>query len=464
MLQPSFRKAILKHQHKNVNANLIWGAPLPSQLASLLGDGCRQLHELGYHASCFPEGDGLTLNHPTYSPVNALKDICLAFPWLDIADKKRTEDDLYGDEIAKCKVLVPIEKLHLTTSISIEPYHFFPPIGHDESNEPHPWHEHLSTTNSMEIWEAYELSPDENSSGITKIDFLLTYPLVEVSVDIPYRELIAAKEYPDGMSPLLRRCSECADRGLDLIRLEECNYKRHEHLPCIAGQLLDGFHAAYVIPPSNSPFRPKLYCHFASPFQVIPNWLGLDVHGELSQDISDIAPIVFGTTKDEMSQRIRGAVRAVGQAFYILTPEARFLSLVVALDGLCSPKKNWNGLAHHSYIAAVGANGEVSRFKFWLETFCAAYSDVRNPIVHQGSSFIELEIVPAKVSNHIVWLIRSCINTVIDRQIKTVDNLHSYTLGMLTSPDFKQALAEFVNGVNESQAYSKHLKMPKWKN
>lgn len=463
MPQPTSRKAILKHQRKNVNANLIWGPPLPSNFDLLLNDGCKKLRQLGYSASLFPEGDGLTLNHSEYSPINALAEIRLAFPWLDIVDKQRTQADLYdGDETARCTILVPVEQFQLTTKINIAPYSFIPPISHNEIITSHPWHEYLSAADTEAIWRLRESLQNKDSLGITRADLLLTYPLIEVSIDIPYKELFAANEYPDGSSPLLRRCSEFADRGLDLIRLEECNYRHHERLPSIAGQLLDGFHAAYVIPPFSSPFKPQLYCHFASPFQVIPNWLGLDVDRELSVESDDLAPIVFGSAIDEVSQRVRGAIRTVGQSFYILTPEARFLSLIVALDGLCAPKRRWNGLAHHSYIAAVGADGEVARFKFWMETFNTAYSIMRNPIVHQGSSFIELGIAPSQVCDHMVSLIRSCISTVTNHQIEKIEDLHSHILSTLTTSGFQKVLADFVDELNKAKTHGNSCVIPKW--
>jgi len=455
------RRAVLKHQNGHASANLIWGTPLHADLAARVPDGCHALRALGYFASPFPEGDGVAFSHPEYSPGSALIHVRAHFSWLDITDRQLPRHDLYGDEVVQCKALVPVERLHLTVSIDAKPYRFIPAIGQDESGIPHPWHDYLSGADADSIYSARETAKRSGQLGILRDDFLLTYPIVEISIDISYRELFAAEEYADGASPLLRRCSEYADRGVDLLRLEQCSYQQLERLPGIAGQLLDGFHAAYVVP-STGPFKPKLYCHLATAFQVSPNWLGLDVDREVNDSTITLAPIVHGPARDEMSQRVRGAIRAVGQAFYILTPEARFLSLVFALDGLCDPKKTWTGLAHHSYIAAVGSDGDSARFEKWLLIFDAAYANIRNPIVHCGRSFIELGADPAEVSDQMTFLIGSCVDAIVRHTINTLYDLHAHVLLTLNEPSFQVILKNFLDRENASRSADKQLKMPKW--
>jgi hypothetical protein len=306
---------------------------------------------------------------------------------------------------------VPVEKLHLTSILEAAPYRFIPALGDDENDDTHPWHEYFSDADPEAIYKAREIARQKDHLGISCDEILLTYPLIETTIMIPRKELVVANEYPDGMGQLLRRCAECADRGLDLLRWEQCNYRQLERICSMAGQLLDGFHAAYVMP-KDGVIRPTLYCHLVTPYQVAPNWLGLDVDHS-GMDSFLLAPIVHESSGNEIALRLRGAVRSASQAFYILTPENRFLSLIFSLDGLCAPEKKWLGLTHHSYIAAVAADGSIAQFDRWLRFFDDVYANIRNNLVHGGSSFIELEIDPNEVSDQLMILLRSCVKTYI---------------------------------------------------
>jgi hypothetical protein len=455
------RLAILKHQKGNIYANLLWGLPLPPSLDIYVAKSCQALKEFGYFASAFPEKDGVTISHPNYSRETALADVQKAFYWLDITDKLASISQLYENEVVQCTILVPVEKLHLTCLLEVEPYRFIPALGFDESGNLHPWYTYFSENSIDSIYNAREAAQRRGSLGIDCDDALLTYPLVETEISIPYRELLVANEYPDGMSPLLLRCAEYADRGLDLLRIEQCNYKQLERLCSRAGQLLNGFHAAYVIPKDGA-IPPTLYCHLASPYQVAPNWLGLDVD-TVGYFSFILAPIVHSITGDEISLRVRGAVRAYGQAFYILSAESRFLSLIFTLDGLCAPKKNWSGLTHHSYIAAVAANGDVTQFNQWLRFFDKAYSNIRNKLVHEGASFIEIGEDADQISNKLMLLLRACISTVSHHSFSKISDLQASIISEMKSSLFQEVIKTYTM---EKQALSpsiKHLTMPNWK-
>lgn len=89
------RRAILKHQHGNYSANLVWGPTLAPDLASQLTSSCDGLSSLGYEVSPFPEGDGVTFTHPQYSKEQALGHVDENFRWLAVTDKSLDEDQLY---------------------------------------------------------------------------------------------------------------------------------------------------------------------------------------------------------------------------------------------------------------------------------------------------------------------------------------------------------------------------------
>lgn len=456
------RVAILKHQRGCVSANLFWGPPLPAGRQALVVDACAVLRELGYSASPFPEGDGVTMSHPTYSPTAALADVSSQFSWLDITDEPIGQGELYGNETVECTILVPVEKLHLTCLVEAPPYFFIPALGHEEDGSNHAWHDYLSAASFDAIRRSFETARKSGNLGISRDDHLLVYPLIQTTISIPYRELFEAQAHADGMTPLLLRCAEYADRGLDLLRLEYCNYRHHEQLCGTAGQLIDGFHAAYVIP-NQGPVEPRLYCHLATPYGVTPNWLGLEVAYSLNSETVALAETAHSSAVSEILSRVRGALRAGGQAFYILTPEARFLSLIFALDGLCCPKKRWTGLTHHAYIAAVGANGDVEKFDKWLRIFDSAYSSIRNPIVHGGTSFIELGANPVDASDQIMFLLHSCVEGVVGRSVETIGSLIDIVIAELETPEFQSVLAAYIGQKSAPEPSKKSVTLPKWK-
>lgn len=455
------RKALFTHQRGNVRANLVWGPPLAPDLAAQVGPACAGLRALGYCASPFPEGDGVSLGHDQYTPQVALADVRARFPWLAVTDVGLTEGDLYEGVALHCTVLVPVERFHLTRVVDAAPYRLIPPLGADETGAPHPWGDYFGPVGERALAAARKEARRRGTLGITRPEHLLAYPLVETAVEIPVREITGAAQSADGQIPLLRRCAEAGDRGLDLVRLQECTFSRHERLCGMAGQLLDGFHAAYVIPPGPR-FTPKLYCHLASPFQVAPNWLGLDLDRDLDDDTRALAPVVHATAGSDVALRVRGGLRAAGQAFYVLTPEARFLSLVFAADGLCAPKRAWSGFPHHAYVAAVAAAGDGPRFGAWLRSLNRAYSEVRNPIVHRGASFIELGVDPADAADALVDLLRACAEAIIRRGATTVADLRARVLAELRSAPMQEELRRVVAEVNSTHAADQHVAMPSW--
>jgi hypothetical protein len=450
------RLAVLRHQKENSNANLLWGPPLAHEMGLRVDESCKGLQSLGYFASPYPEGDGVTVSHPDYSPETALAEIRAHFPWIDITDAKIPVSKLCGEQTVECTILVPVEKLHLTHLIHTNSYRFIPAMGCDEYEEIHPWCEELSDP---------------------KDKILLRLPLIETTVTLPYSELFLANEYPDGMGPLLRRCAEYADRGLDLLRLDQCTYQQLERICSMAGQLLSGFHSAYVIP-NDGPIKPQQYCHLVSPMQFTPNWLGLDTDRDLRRGLAVLAPIVHSPTGPEMFLRVRGAIRAAGQAFYILTWESRFLSLIFALDGLCAPKKKWAGLTHHAYIVVIAANGRAIYFNKWLRRFDEMYTKIRNPIVHHGTSFIELNDDAAKASSDLVSILLACVRTILkssdpelqspfdtftEASFDTVQDLQNWAITELNTPEFQQIIEKYIEEKNASRPSSdKPLKLPRW--
>lgn len=455
------RKAVLRHQYGDHNANLIWGPPLPPAEEAQLPASCGAMRERGYEVALYHEGDGASLHHAQYTPAQAIADVRSCFTWLDVADRDREESELYACIDVECTILVPVECLTLDALINLPPYRFIPAIA-DDGGDDHPWHDYLSPAGAAQLYAAREKARRDGVLGLTREDLLLTYPLVETRAQLPMTELLAAQQAGDGPSPLLRRCAEVCDRGLDLVRYREVTYRQLERSCGLAGQLLGGFHAAYVIP-ANGPITPRLYCHFATPISAMPNWIGLHVDWSDDAELAPLAPVVHAAHGQEMALRLRATLRAVGQAFYVLTPEVRFVGLLVAVDALCAPEKGWAGLSHRAYVAAVASGGDPAKFRTWLHEFDDAYSNVRNPVVHRGASFIELSADVALYCDRIVSLLKDCIESIAASAHQTSAQLRAACVSALTNGVLAPEIQQYVNATNSSLAPgAKPIKSPKW--
>lgn len=79
--------AILKPPHHEYNGNLLWNVASVVGKEREISESLDQLRKLGYWASPFPEGDGVTLNDETKSIAidELLEDVRRCFKWLDIS-------------------------------------------------------------------------------------------------------------------------------------------------------------------------------------------------------------------------------------------------------------------------------------------------------------------------------------------------------------------------------------------
>ncbi len=77
--------AVLHHQRANVHANLLWRT-LSSKERDMIAASLDALRRLGYDASPFPEGDGITFGHSTYVEAEALEHVRQSFDWLQVVE------------------------------------------------------------------------------------------------------------------------------------------------------------------------------------------------------------------------------------------------------------------------------------------------------------------------------------------------------------------------------------------
>ncbi len=120
----------------------------------------------------------------------------------------------------------------------------------------------------------------------------------------------------------------------------------------------------------------------------------------------------------------------------------------------------WREFVHHAYIVAIAADGDALQFENHLQKFNEAYTDIRNPIIHRGGSFIELNVEPATISSYMMRLANSCISSIVKYRIETVEELHIHAINSLKTPEFEQVLSDFMDRLKEAQPDRKLPKIP----
>lgn len=342
-----------------------------------------------------------------------------------------------------CEILVPVAKLWVEDLFSIGGYTFIPPVedgGFTSDN--HPWYELLEDVPGTFRPEAETFG--QWAESVNRSRDLLHYPLIRCSVDLPQSDLLLLDMDRGARLRVLRQAAEHADAGLDLLRTAYCNYRRPEYLPNPAGELADGTTVIYLTS-AHPPLRQPLIAEIARPIKTSNNWLGLEASVLNEPFYAWLAGVMDGSHSNQLIDRVRGAVRASAQSFYTTYDEARYLALIFALDGLCAPDRNWRGWKHRTYIAAVAANGSLSRFEKGLEEFEYLYSDIRNKLVHGGASFASLGVEALSWTDKLHSLLISCVQTIESNSFHSVSQLHGSMTSLLRQPDYGFAIARVIS-------------------
>ena len=124
------------------------------------------------------------------------------------------------------------------------------------------------------------------------------------------------------------------------------------------------------------------------------------------------------------------------------------MNLIFTLDGLAAPKKNWKGWKHRIYIAVLVCDEKIEKFKHSLKNYDYLYSEVRNQLVHEGGDFYELPCEPKKSTQDIFLYIKKIIILIEEKGFKTVVDLRSYAISILSNPDYISAYEWVIYEVN----------------
>lgn len=403
----------------NYHGNLLWNATDIKGKNSLIHQSLGMLSAMGYWASPFPEGDGVTFScqGKEKSADQILSDFKKAFPWLEIelstsGDANTELAELAPDAEVRCTIIVPLGCIFIEKSFSIGDYRFV-------------------------CRREFDKFPEERLG-----DFDTEY--LEFDANLSYPDLLRINKTVAHNDIVINKCLSLAEHAMDVVRYQFCSFVRPEFTPNPAGQQANGLYAIEIIPDGSTHLKACSLSGISRPMSMSNNWLGLEVEGSPSRTL--LLGIMAGRS-DELGISVRTTLRGCRQSFYALGDESKFLNLVFALDGLAHPKA-WKGWKHRTYLAALISHGNKSQFSKILLRYDELYTEVRNKLVHGGKDFYELDYEPNKSCDDIYEYIKSVINLIQLQSLSTVKELHNYAHNVLVRPEISAIYTKVIQEVS----------------
>lgn len=431
-------KATLLPPYNNYNGNLLWRRVELQGNEELLVQSLKQVVELGYWASAFPEGDGVTFNDRTgaRSKEQILADFVAAFPWLDVSigETKNGNTELAKLEVEAevemdvlCTVIVPLERVHFEEPFELGPFRFICRKEFDEAPQ-----------DRLADWDGNYL----------QFDTLLNY-----------QDLLRINHTISDNDQVISKCLALAEHALDVIRFFFSSFNRPEFTPNPAGQLDDGTYVVEIFPHGLTHLKPVNLMGITRPMSASNNWLGPEINSGDFRAREYLIAMLTGQSH-QLALAIKASLRSCRQSFYSLGDESRFLSLVFALDGLVHPQKKWMGWQHRTYVAALVSHGNVNRFRSVLVRYEELYADIRNELVHNGKDFYELAQEPRQCCQDMYGFIISVVELIANKGLMTVDELHAQATQWLVTPAFKKCYEEEIQRICTQR--NSDIRLPKW--
>lgn len=431
-------EARLLPPRKTYLGNLVWRKETSIEKPAEISISLERLRALGYWASAFPEGDGVTFKYErdAYQKNNTemLADFRTCFTWINIelASSGDSNSELAKleteDASLNCTVIVPIEKIFIQETLTIGKYIFFC----DSQLDPEPW-ERLS----------------DHKGAYLQFDCQLAY-----------KDLLRLNQTIDHNDYVINKCLSLAEHALDLVRYSHSSFTVKELTPNPAGQSEDGFYDVEIIPRGQTHLKPLKLSGISRPLSVSNNWLGPQVDDFCYPGIPYLSAIYDNIIENELSASVIGALRSCRQSFYSIGEESQFLNLIFTLDGLANIDKNWTGWKHRTYIAALVCSSSLTAFKKILEEYDSLYVDVRNKLVHEGKDFYEITENSGSASETIFTYIKNIIELIENKSFSTKYELTAHAIDLLKQEQYRLASKEVIDRV--CAARGKGPQYPSW--
>lgn len=420
---------------KPYSGNLLWQKENAVARHAEISLAIEQLRTLGYWASPFPEGDGVTFTENTgnKSCSEMFAEISDCFHWAQVQQAESQDGNeelakLESTETLRCTVIVPLSKIFFENTFVLGSYTFF-------------------------CRKEFDPEPNERLGDFDTPAYLQ----FETSLD--YKDLLRANKEITHDNLVIEKCLSLAEHALDIIRFQFSSFKKREFTPNPAGQLDSGFFAVEITPLGNTHLKPMTLSGISRPMSVSNNWLGPEVSGYEIEGLKLLIDINAGRN-DELAIAVKCVLRSCRQSFYSLGSESRFLNLVFALDGLASPDSNWTGWKYRTYIAALLSGGDAARFETTLVQYDNLYTNVRNKLVHGGLDFYQLPTNPDEACESIYQYIKNIIILIEREKFSTVANLKDYAKTLLQLQSFIIVYQKLIDSAATVQG--KKPSYPQW--
>jgi len=420
----------------NYCGNLLWNKVELNNHERAISNSLTKLRSIGYWASPFPEGDGVTFSIEDKEIVKSddemLEDFIHAFDYLEVTigtsgDSNLELAELDADREMNCIVIVPLEKIFIEKTLYLDPYTFF-------------------------CKKQFDSEPFERLTNIEN-------EYLQFETKLKYKDLLKLNKTFDHNNYVINKCISLAEHALDIVRYVHSSFSRKEFTPNPAGQRDDGFYDIEIIPTERSHLKPFELSGISRPISISNNWLGPEVDHLYEEGVDYLSTIYSGGIENEITQAIIGALRSCRQSFYSLGNESQFLNLVFTLEGLVDPSA-WTGWKQRTYVASLLSGGYVEKFGCSLKKYDELYHDIRNKLVHEGKDFYQLNEDPDKACDEIYNYIKDVVKLASKERFNDMAEMKSYSLNLLQKSEFKDKYTEIINTVSVARGKSPHI--PAW--
>ncbi|MBA1252502.1 hypothetical protein G7021_07500 [Pseudomonas carnis] len=418
--------------------NLVWRREEFVNKNAEISSSLKKLRSLGYWASAFPEGNGVTFSAPSFTADeddrDILEDFRNCFDWIDIEQAQSHDSNTEIAELETdnrtldCTIIIPLEKIYIQKTLTLGKYTYFCRKEFDQ--------------------EPYERLSD------------LETEYVQFNCKLNYRDLLRLNRTIDHNDYVINKCLSLAEHALDIIRYSHSSFKNKAFTPNPAGQRDHGFYDVEIIPSERTHLKPLKLSGISKPLSVSNNWLGPQVDDLFYPGTHYLAAIYNEEITNEISSSVISSLRSCRQSFYSIGSESQFLNLLFTLDGLADPEKKWTGWKHRSYIAALICERSPHKFHSILEEFDRIYNDIRNKLVHEGRDFYQIPDDPDDVSETIYCYIKTLIQLIADKGFSNKSELKQYAMTLLKEQIYKDKCHEVVQRV--PIAREKKPEHPSW--
>lgn len=426
-------RATLLPPRDNYTGNLAWNAVQFKARKAEISSSLEVLRDMGYWASPYPEGDGVTfsLNGISKTSDEMLTDFRQSFDWVEVelaesGDLNEELAKLEADRVMECRIIVPLDKVFIEESFTVEPFTF-----------------HCRASCEDEPFDRLD-------------DFSTEY--VQFNTKLQYKDLLRLNKTIEHNDYVINKCLALAEHALDMVRYQYSSFVRRQFTPNPAGQQNDGFYSIKIIPMEETHLKPMELSGISRPLSVSNNWLGPQVEGLSGQEIQYLSEIYNGNINTPISASVVSALRSCRQSFYSIGPESQFLNLVFTLDGLTEPEGT--GWKQRTYVAALLSFGDYNKFEKVLLRYDELYAEVRNKLVHEAVDFYQLPVNSDEVCDEMHNFIKDVIKLIARQGFNTIDDLKSYAKQLLRTNEYIEKYTTVINAVSSARGKTPHI--PSW--